>query len=102
MSTLTIQLPGSQPVTHVLHEETITIGRTDGNTIVLDDASVSMFHARITKRDGGFFLKDLNSTNGTFVNGVAAPLTGMPLANYNEIRTGATTWKFIVIEPTAN
>jgi hypothetical protein len=69
MSTLTLQLPGAPPVTHVLQEETITIGRTEGNTIVVDDASVSMFHARITKKDGAFFLKDLNSTNGTFVNG---------------------------------
>jgi predicted component of type VI protein secretion system len=69
MSTLTLQLPGSQPVTHVLQEETITLGRMEGNTIVVDDASVSMFHARITKKDGAFFLKDLNSTNGTFVNG---------------------------------
>ena len=69
MSTLTLQLPGSPPVTHVLQEETITIGRMEGNTIVVDDASVSMFHARITKKDGAFFLKDLNSTNGTFVNG---------------------------------
>jgi hypothetical protein len=38
--------------------------------------------------------------NGTFVNGAEAPLVGMPLKNYDEIRTGATVWKFIVIEPT--
>jgi hypothetical protein len=69
MATLTIQLPGFPPVSHVLSEETITIGRMRGNAIVLDDSSVSLFHAKITRKNGEYFLKDLNSTNGTAVNG---------------------------------
>jgi pSer/pThr/pTyr-binding forkhead associated (FHA) protein len=69
MSTLTLQLPGLPPVSHVLQEDTLTVGRMAGNTIVVDDASVSMFHARITRKDGLFFLRDLNSTNGTMING---------------------------------
>jgi predicted component of type VI protein secretion system len=69
MPTLTIQLPGLPLVSHVLKDDTITIGRMKGNTIVLDDDSVSLSHARITRVDGEFFLKDLNSTNGTIVNG---------------------------------
>src|SRR5436190_9601466 len=69
MATLTIQLPGLQPVSHVLRDDTITLGRMKGNTIVLDDASVSLTHARITRHGGEFYLKDLNSTNGTVING---------------------------------
>src|SRR3954469_21049352 len=71
MSTLTIQLPGFPAVSHVLSGDTITIGRMEGNTIVIDDTSVSLLHAKITQKDGEFFLKDLNSTNGTIVNGQA-------------------------------
>ena len=47
----------------------MTIGRMKGNTIALDDSSVSLSHAKITRLNGEFFLKDLNSTNGTMLNG---------------------------------
>ena len=69
MPTLTVHLPGLPPVSHVLKDETITIGRMKGNTIVIEDVSISLMHAKITRKDGAFFLKDLNSTNGTLVNG---------------------------------
>jgi pSer/pThr/pTyr-binding forkhead associated (FHA) protein len=70
MPTLTIQLPGLPPVAHVLREETTTIGRMKGSTIVIDDTSVSLMHAKITRtKEGEYFLKDLNSTNGTLING---------------------------------
>jgi hypothetical protein len=70
MPTLTIQLPGMPPVAHVLREETTTIGRMKGSTIVIDDTSVSLMHAKITRtKEGEYFLKDLNSTNGTLING---------------------------------
>lgn len=69
MPTLTIQLPGLPPVEHVLRDEAITLGRMKGNSIALDDASVSLSHAKITKLGNDYFLKDLNSTNGTLLNG---------------------------------
>lgn len=69
MPTLTIQLPNLPPVEHVLREETVTIGRMKGNTIALDDSSVSLSHAKIMRKNSEFFLKDLNSTNGTMLNG---------------------------------
>lgn len=69
MPTLTIQLPGFPPVEHILRDEMMTIGRMKGNTIALDDASVSVSHAKITRKGAEFFLKDLNSTNGTMING---------------------------------
>lgn len=51
-----------------LHTET-TIGRSPLCTITIpDDSFVSNVHARIISRDGGVYLEDLDSTNGTFLN----------------------------------
>lgn len=49
--------------------ETITIGRNDSNTIVIDNLAVSGTHARVDSVSATFILTDLESTNGTFVNG---------------------------------
>ncbi|WP_447977744.1 FHA domain-containing protein [Candidatus Nitrospira bockiana] len=51
-----------------LEGEEVTIGRKPGNTLVLDDAAVSGQHARVVKIQSVFFLEDLKSTNGTFIN----------------------------------
>ncbi len=68
MATLQISLPDGEQ-THELTEEVITIGRVAENTIHIDDASVSSHHAQITTRNGTFEVEDLDSTNGTRVNG---------------------------------
>ncbi|RVU48411.1 FHA domain-containing protein [Lujinxingia sediminis] len=47
----------------------ITIGRMKGNDIVLPKGNVSKQHTRIVLRDNAFFIVDLKSTNGTYVNG---------------------------------
>ena len=46
----------------------ITIGRKKSNTIHIDNLQVSNKHARIIKHGGNYFLEDLKSTNGTFLN----------------------------------
>jgi len=92
MATLTLQLPNLPPVEHVLKDEAITIGRMKGNTIALDDVSVSLSHAKLTLRDGGYFLKDLNSTNGTMVNGQS--VTEAHLHDGDHIKFGEVTGRF--------
>ena len=52
-----------------LDKDTVTIGRNPGNDIHIDNLAVSGFHAKLINRGGRFFIEDLNSTNGTFVNG---------------------------------
>lgn len=47
----------------------ISIGRNQANQLVLPSQSVSGFHAQIYFEDGRYMLEDLNSTNGTFING---------------------------------
>ena len=58
----------------VLTQETLTIGRDAECDIIIPDRQVSRVHARLRRVDGGFEIEDLNSKNGTHVNG--APLQG--------------------------
>ena len=52
-----------QPVT--------SIGRSPGNTVVLPDTYASAHHTLLTWREGQWWLEDLDSRNGTFLNEVA-------------------------------
>lgn len=52
-----------------LDKEVMTIGRKDDNDIRIDNLAVSGHHAKLLTIFGDSFLEDLNSTNGTFVNG---------------------------------
>ncbi len=48
---------------------TISIGRDPQNDISIDHPVISRFHARIERETGSFYIADLDSINGTFVNG---------------------------------
>jgi len=47
----------------------ISIGRKDDNDIVIDNPAVSSHHCRIVKQGDSYVVEDLNSTNGTFIEG---------------------------------
>ncbi len=47
----------------------VTIGREEGNALRLNDERVSRFHAKVQQDNGDIILTDLESTNGTRVNG---------------------------------
>lgn len=47
----------------------VTVGREEGNSLRLNDERVSRFHAKVQQVDGDYVLTDLESTNGTRVNG---------------------------------
>ncbi|MEJ7728175.1 MAG: FHA domain-containing protein [Polyangiaceae bacterium] len=47
----------------------ISVGRVQGNDLMLPKGNVSKRHARLLYRDGRFIVTDLKSTNGTYVNG---------------------------------
>lgn len=68
MPKLRVQFPDG-PKTHELTEEMITIGRAPDNMVHLDHPSVSGHHAQLQLIGENYHLKDLNSTNGTRVNG---------------------------------
>lgn len=45
------------------------LGRSSRNDVQIDHDSISRFHAELELRDDGLFVRDLDSSNGTFVNG---------------------------------
>ncbi len=49
-------------------KDSVTIGRNEDNTVVIDNLAVSGYHARIDRAGNDYILTDLQSTNGTFVN----------------------------------
>ena len=84
-----------------------TIGRVDPHRGIRPDIDLSKYdpasrisrrHARITSRGGQFYIEDLGSANGTFVNGRTRlkPQEPYPLVNGDVIKFGETTLKFAV------
>ncbi|HUG29679.1 MAG TPA: FHA domain-containing protein [Candidatus Limnocylindria bacterium] len=64
-----------------------SLGRDVNNSIVLDDEFVSTTHAALTYRGRAWYVEDLGSTNGTFVN--ASQVDGLaPIAFGDEIQIG--------------
>lgn len=53
----------------LITKDEITLGRDQENDILLDEDSISRFHVRFSKRGEDVFIKDLNSKNGTYLNG---------------------------------
>ena len=49
-------------------KDSLSVGRKPDNDIVVDNPAVSGHHCRISKQGGTYFVEDLESTNGTFVN----------------------------------
>jgi len=67
----------------------VTLGRSPGVDVVVDDVYVSDEHAQILPDDGGWSVRDLGSTNGTYLNG-AKVTRPTPLAAGDQIRLGKT------------
>ena len=68
MATLVILNQGMTGRTFELSIERTTVGRVEDNTFQIADSSVSSHHAEILLRGSDIVVKDLNSTNGTFIN----------------------------------
>jgi len=64
----------------------LTIGRTEDNTVAIDNLGISRNHARIIQSNGEFFIEDLNSQNGTSVNSL--PIKRCALRDRDEIGIG--------------
>lgn len=88
-----------------IHESGFKIGRSTTCEIYIDDPAVSSEHCVIDilpPEEGeelpSYRIRDLESTNGTFVNG--EKITEKPLYHEDLIRVGVKTFKFIFIAPT--
>ena len=69
MARLVLLSEGFAGRTYELKVDTTTVGRVSDNTLEIADSSVSSHHAEILLRGNDVVIKDLNSTNGTFING---------------------------------
>ncbi|HEY1353583.1 MAG TPA: FAD-dependent oxidoreductase [Ktedonobacteraceae bacterium] len=81
---------------------TMTIGRQTGVSWLLDHGSVSRMHAEVAWIEGAYTLRDIGSSNGTFVNG--SPLargTTYQLSPQDEVRFGDVRFRFEVRPPSA-
>jgi diguanylate cyclase (GGDEF)-like protein len=75
-------------------EEAFSIGREYGNFIVVDLDNVSRRHAEVSRREGKFFVADLNSTNGTYLND--EEIRGeQPLRTGDLVKVGGAIFKFL-------
>jgi pSer/pThr/pTyr-binding forkhead associated (FHA) protein len=92
MACLVLDFEGLDVMTHELIGDAVTIGRAPSNDIVIDHPTVSAQHARLTKSASGYCIKDLESTNGTQINGVS--ISDAQLKNGAEIRFGYITGFF--------
>ena len=72
--------------TFLIDRDQTSLGRDTESDVFLDDITVSRTHASIERRDRAFFVKDLGSLNGIYVNGEAVEET--KLARGDEVQIG--------------
>lgn len=75
-----------------LDEDLITIGRSPDSTLVIVDEYTSTYHAQLTRDSAGWKLTDLDSTNGTRVEGVRMD-EPIRLSTYVPVTIGTTTFE---------
>jgi hypothetical protein len=77
--------PGGEPTegTSLALDAIATIGRDVNNAIVVEDQFASAEHAILTFRGRAWYIEDLGSTNGTFVNG--APVEGVSALGFGDV-----------------
>lgn len=73
-------------------DRNITIGRKRGNSIVINDPFLSGKHLKIILLDDRFFIKDLTSSNGTFVNDKV--INEVELHDHDHIKIGQLEFLF--------
>lgn len=79
---------GPQPETRQFTKAVVILGREASCDFPLEDQTVSSHHARLAYRKQQWWLEDLASTNGTFLNGEAV-LTPVVITHGDEVRLGA-------------
>jgi pSer/pThr/pTyr-binding forkhead associated (FHA) protein len=93
MAKLVLSFNGDVIKEYELNKEIITIGRKPDNDIHIDSPAISGNHAKVLTILNDSFIEDLNSTNGTFING--NKITKHALQNNEKIVIGKHELKYI-------
>jgi adenylate cyclase len=100
MSSFYVQTPGGRNFTFDLNKSEVSIGRELKNDLILDDPRVSRTHAFARKTEDGIVLRDLESGNGTFVNGFRIPANvDFKLADNDQIKMGSCSLTYQKSDP---
>ncbi len=100
MATIQISFNGEVISELQLDKETMSIGRKSDNDIHLDNLAVSGHHAKILTILNDSFIEDLNSTNGTYLNG--SLIKKNTLSNGDIIKVGKHEIKYINASASSN
>ena len=95
MVKLVVLSEGLTGLTYELKVDKTTIGRLEDNAFQIAEPSVSSHHCELIQRGSDIVVKDLNSTNGTFVNG-ARVTTPRRLDGGDVVRVGQTELKVVL------
>lgn len=86
---LVVHPPNGSSAVVALNGESITLGRSGAASVRVDDVYVSDEHTQIMSTDDGWMVRDLGSTNGTFLNGAKVTQPTL-LAHGDHLRLGKT------------
>lgn len=82
-----MQSEGSEDRVITLDQEETVIGRASDNAVTIEDPAASSRHCAILRKENRYTLRDLNSTNGTYLNG--GMVTEVPLAPGDVLTIGS-------------
>lgn len=86
---LVVHPPNGASAVVALNGESITLGRSGAASVRVDDVYVSDEHTQIMSTEDGWMVRDLGSTNGTFLNGAKVTQPTL-LAHGDHLRLGKT------------
>lgn len=85
-------IPAGTKRTSYYNKLQVTIGKAEDNDIVVARPNVSRHHAKLVLKNGGIVVEDLNSTNGTLLNGERV-IGSQPMGPNDEVRIGDFTFR---------
>ena len=94
--TITVPDTNPQPYRFQLDRRVVTLGRGSNNDIVIDCGSVSVSHAEMRRIEGGYELRDMDSTNGIKLDGERMPV--IPLRSGLSVKLGDVAFDFLLSE----
>lgn len=98
LTTLQAERGPLAPQRIVVHSSPFTIGRSAGCNLTVPEARVSRQHARLQWREGRWFVNDLDSANGTFLNNQKLTMP-QPLHSGDLIGVGESVFLFTAMRP---